>query len=411
MSIVTNTDAEIDLHVKKDLVDLLYKNFHLYLIAESIAAICCVMQLWNAANHIELMIWLSLSVVLSGFFRHILTFLYHYYDKHGKIDRVNYWQNLFNAGALLAAIIWGLCGYFFITITNELFRFIILIVLIAVAGAYNAVYLGVKSLYIVGVLPIFLFLFIILIMQNTFIFTVIAVAVVMMIWLTMKLSFGTTNSLSHSLWLQYKNKKLAENLFEENKKLDDANRKLQTEIKARLLTEKTLQKLATHDPLTGLSNRKLIHDRFTQSISRADRHHHCAALLMLDLDHFKAINDTFGHDVGDKLLVEVSNRLLHNIRKIDAIARLGGDEFCILTDDIEDIASVEELAKKLCTCFREPFDIVGHKIHITISVGISIYPDNGKDLFALFKSADIALYQTKNAGRNSYKFFESSQED
>src|SRR3989338_6027031 len=108
MSIVTNPDAEIDLHVKKALVDLLYKNFHLYLIAESIAAICFVMQLWNAANHIELMIWLSLSLVLSGFFRHILTFLYHYHDNHGKIHHINYWQNLFNAGALLAAIIWGL---------------------------------------------------------------------------------------------------------------------------------------------------------------------------------------------------------------------------------------------------------------------------------------------------------------
>lgn len=405
MSIVSNPDALIELRVKKALVDLLYKNFHLYLIAEAIAAICCVMQLWGVANHSELMIWLSLSLVMSGLSRHILTFLYHYFNRHGKIHRVNYWQNLFNAGALVAAIIWGLIGYFFITITNELFHFIIIILLIAVAGAYNAVYLGVKSLYIVGVLPILILLFIILIIQGTLIFTGIAAIVIVMIWLTMKLSFGATNSLSHSLWLQYKNKELAANLFEENKKLNNANQQLQTEVKARLFLEKTLQKLATHDPLTGLSNRKLFYDKITESFSRTDRHHHYAALLILDLDHFKEVNDTFGHDAGDKLLVELSNRLLKNIRKNDVIARLGGDEFCIFIEDIEHISSVEALAKKLCGCFNEPFDITDHKIHVTISIGISIYPDNGKDIDTLFKNADIALYKAKNSGRNKYKFF------
>jgi len=405
---VSHPEAAIELQVKRDLVNLLFKNFHLYLIAESIAAICVVMQLWGAANHTSLLMWLSLSIVFSGLFRHILTFYYHYYSRQGTTLHIDRWQNLFNAGALLAAIIWGSSGYFFITISDESYRLIILIVLVAVAGAYNAVYLGVKSLYIMGVLPILICLFIILIIQNTFIFNLSAVAVLMMIWLTMKLSFGVNSSLSHSLWLQYKNKELAKNLIEENIKLDDANHNLEIEIKARFLTEKTLEHLATHDPLTGLPNRTVFYKRFEQSLSRSDRHHHYAALLILDLDHFKEVNDTFGHVVGDKLLIEVSKRLLHNIRKIDAIARLGGDEFCILMDDIEQIASIEAFAKNLRDYFREPFDILGHTIHITVSIGIALYPDNGSEIVSLFKNADIALYQVKNAGRNNYKFFANS---
>jgi diguanylate cyclase (GGDEF)-like protein/PAS domain S-box-containing protein len=169
--------------------------------------------------------------------------------------------------------------------------------------------------------------------------------------------------------------------------------------------EETIRRLAYHDPLTGLPNRLLISDRLNMAIARAKRQRQYLAVLMLDLDKFKNVNDTLGHHMGDRLLQEVGERLAGFLRKGDTIARMGGDEFLILLPEIKNIGDSTMIARKIVDAFQNPFIIDSHEIHITTSVGIAIYPDSSEDVDALVKHADIAMYRAKDSGRNNYQLF------
>ncbi len=163
--------------------------------------------------------------------------------------------------------------------------------------------------------------------------------------------------------------------------------------------------LARHDFLTGLPNRMLLTERLSQAIGLAQRHHKQVALLFLDLDYFKHINDTLGHAIGDKLLQSVAERLSENVRATDTVCRQGGDEFVILLAEIEQSLDAAIIADKLLTAFAVPHLIGGQELHATLSIGISVYPDDGKDLDAIMQSADTAMYHAKACGRNNFQFF------
>jgi diguanylate cyclase (GGDEF)-like protein/PAS domain S-box-containing protein len=169
--------------------------------------------------------------------------------------------------------------------------------------------------------------------------------------------------------------------------------------------EETIRRLAYHDSLTGLPNRLLVSDRLNMAIARAKRHRQYLAVLMLDLDKFKDVNDTLGHHMGDRLLQDVGERLTGFLRKGDTIARMGGDEFLILLPEIKKIDDSIMIARKVVDAFQSPFIIDGHEIHITTSVGIAIYPDSSEDADTLVKHADIAMYKVKDSGRNNYRIF------
>ncbi|MDO8989027.1 MAG: EAL domain-containing protein [Sideroxyarcus sp.] len=166
-----------------------------------------------------------------------------------------------------------------------------------------------------------------------------------------------------------------------------------------------LEFLANHDTLTRLPNRLLLQDRFEQAIAIARRDHSKVAVLFLDLDNFKQVNDTLGHEQGDRLLVGVVERLQRCIREADTISRQGGDEFVILLTDIGDLCTVEAIAQNIIEGFADSFEIGGNILTASFSIGISIYPDDGNDFSSLLKHADTALYQAKDAGRNTYRFF------
>ncbi|WP_293776830.1 bifunctional diguanylate cyclase/phosphodiesterase [uncultured Oxalicibacterium sp.] len=189
----------------------------------------------------------------------------------------------------------------------------------------------------------------------------------------------------------------------------DARLESQTSILARSLAvanqELTLQ--ALQDNLTKLPNRTLLEDRLEQMLHKAAREHARFALMFLDLDGFKAINDSLGHHIGDLLLIEVANRIRHNIRGQDTAARLGGDEFVILIEitDPEDAATV---AGKLCDAINAPFHINQHDLGVSASIGITVYPEDGRTAHDLLVNADAAMYHTKGVGRNGYHFFETS---
>ena len=174
-----------------------------------------------------------------------------------------------------------------------------------------------------------------------------------------------------------------------------------TELK---ISEDRLRYLAYHDTLTGLPNRKLFHECLSQSIEWAHQNNQLVALLFLDLDGFKLINDTKGHDIGDLLLQTVAERLKRCLRSSDTVSRLGGDEFTVVLPGIPCLTDVAKVAEKILTTINQPFILQNHKIRISSSIGISVYPLNGEDIETLIKNADAAMYSAKELGKNNYTF-------
>jgi diguanylate cyclase (GGDEF)-like protein/PAS domain S-box-containing protein len=180
------------------------------------------------------------------------------------------------------------------------------------------------------------------------------------------------------------------------------------DVSAARATAEQIAHLAEHDFLTGLTNRMLLNDRISQAIALAPRHGKKVALLFLDLDGFKQINDSLGHLAGDKLLQSVAKRLQSCVRRTDTVCRLGGDEFVVLLFEVQQTEDAARLAGQILECVAESHSIDGHSLNVTGSVGISLYPDDGVDAASLLEAADSAMYQVKDNGRQGYKFFASA---
>jgi diguanylate cyclase (GGDEF)-like protein len=183
-------------------------------------------------------------------------------------------------------------------------------------------------------------------------------------------------------------------------------------LEVRLLHEaardhgKMLESLALNDPLTGLANRRLLTDRMSMALVHARRNKSAMAVVYLDLDGFKEINDMLGHGAGDVLLKMVAGRLVATVREEDTVARLGGDEFIIALWHISGTNYAAKVALKVIEAVSQPYDIEGHTVSITTSAGVGIYPSHGEDADTLIKSADLALYEAKRAGKNAYRISE-----
>jgi diguanylate cyclase (GGDEF)-like protein len=169
--------------------------------------------------------------------------------------------------------------------------------------------------------------------------------------------------------------------------------------------EQRLEHLANYDLLTNLPNRNLFMQHLQLAMNRAKRNQTQLAMLFMDLDNFKVINDTMGHDIGDLLLVNVADRLLKQMRESDIVVRMGGDEFIILLETIKDPLEVAVICEKIIELFSEPFVLQGHELFVTTSIGVSVYPDDGSDAQTLIKHADTAMYHSKEQGKNSFRFF------
>ena len=183
-----------------------------------------------------------------------------------------------------------------------------------------------------------------------------------------------------------------------NEQLEEANEQLE-EVNAQL------QHVATHDALSGLPNRLLLADRLNQAIASAERHHDRFAVLVVDLDRFKSINDSLGHLAGDAMLKEVGRRLALTLHKADTLARLGGDEFVLIINEISSAQDIEALASKLLVDIARPLKLSELELHTSASIGISVFPDDGADAETLLQHADAAMYHAKKSGRNAHQFF------
>jgi diguanylate cyclase (GGDEF)-like protein/PAS domain S-box-containing protein len=180
------------------------------------------------------------------------------------------------------------------------------------------------------------------------------------------------------------------------------------DITERKQTEEKIRQMAYHDSLTGLPNRKLFSDRLNIAIVQAQRNQKKVGIAMLDLDHFKDVNDTLGHTMGDLFLKATAERLHADLRKGDTIARFGGDEFVLILPDLETIEDAIQVAQKIVDSFCKPFLVDTHQLVVTTSIGIAVYPDDGTDDDILLRNADIAMYQAKQAGRARYQLYKKA---
>jgi diguanylate cyclase (GGDEF)-like protein len=192
---------------------------------------------------------------------------------------------------------------------------------------------------------------------------------------------------------------------ERTAQLMEANAKLQKENAERKQAEKRIRYMAHYDALTGLPNRVLLEDRIEQAIAHAQRDLTWVAVMFIDLDYFKHINDSLGHHVGDRLLQVVARRLEQCLRRGDSVARLGGDEFVLSVPSLQESNDIERIAQKVLDALDQSFHVDGHELQIGGSIGIAIYPCDGKDVETLMRAADTAMYHAKERGRSNYQFF------
>ena len=180
-----------------------------------------------------------------------------------------------------------------------------------------------------------------------------------------------------------------------------------SDIRNQIELREDLLHRANHHHLTGLPNRLLFYDRTKMAMRQAKRSGRRMALLFLDLDGFKAVNDNYGHSMGDSVLIEITRRLKNSLRDVDTMARIGGDEFAIMVSDVERPKDAAEVAEKILTTFRHPLRVKESEIAITASIGISVYPDDADNVDHLLHTADSAMYQIKSDGYNNYRFFQA----
>jgi len=192
---------------------------------------------------------------------------------------------------------------------------------------------------------------------------------------------------------------------ERTTELKNANEKLEMEVVERKVAEQRAQHLADHDALTGLPNRRLLEDRLTQALALSYRNRKQTAVMFVDLDRFKTINDSLGHSVGDVLLKEVARRLVKQLRVVDTICRTGGDEFVVVLPEIKRSADAAAVGQKIIENLSQPVKIEERELTVTPSIGIAVFPEDGRDAETLIRNADAAMYAAKEMGRANYQFF------
>ena len=395
----------------------------------NIFAACLVYLLLKNTSYAASSLWLSAGIIVFSLLRIVVSS--HYINKNKYKLKTYLYTHI--AFTLIIGSTWAIYEFMQHNPDDEALRnFVFLINFGLIAGSITTLSTY-RPAYLAYMLPQALAIFSVFIILGTVIYYYMAFAFVIFMSLMITTSFNINRGHKQEMLLKINNRQLINDLnneidaretiqkeLENNKReleikvrertrdLIDINENLERVIEKKEQAEQTLQYLAYNDELTGLPNRNTLVDRIGQSIKKSSRENHQMAILFLDLDRFKNVNDSLGHAVGDELLQEVATRLFSTLRNNDTISRNGGDEFVVVMEELSDTNEVINVAKKIISCLTETFAIQSHKIHLGVSVGISIYPTDGDAPLILLRNADTAMYRAKKAGGNQLQFYDES---
>lgn len=377
-----------------------------------------------------LIIWIALMCLIAC--TRILISKYFFIDQDNGFKRhdVKFWLNTYIASSFACGSGWASLVLFIPTTISPVSISVIYIIFFATMAATVTALPVILRAYYAYTTPIFLasFMFPFFIAsRETFYLSIASVIYFLFIISTGRL---LNKRYIHNFTLLIENEKLISKLHDEinrkeqaetkllnyqltleqtvaarTRELSETNKILVNEINERRRIQSNLKHLAHHDALTNLPNRLLLDARLNHAIERAKRSNLQVAVLFIDLDHFKTINDSLGHEVGDKLLISISKRLVNCIREDDTVARLGGDEFIIIIEQLHDISDLDALLKKIMQVTSETISIDDHDLTTSASIGISIYPDDGNNAEQLMRNADAAMYHAKENGRHRYHYY------
>jgi len=395
----------------------------------NIFAACLVFLLLRNTSYSANAIWLSTGIVLFSLIR---IFVSNHYLNKRKYDLRSY----LNIHIFLTFIIgstWAIYEFIQHQPGDEAIRNIVFLINFGLIAGSITTLSTYRGAYLAYMLPQAIAIFSVFILIGTEISYYMALAFFIFMSLMVSTSFNINRSHKNEINLTMSNKALINKLNvevvhrrrvqeelekhknsleltvdERTKDLVSINSNLEKVIEKKVIAEESLQYLAYHDELTGLPNRNLLVDRIGQSIKTSSRENQKMAIIFLDLDRFKMINDSLGHNVGDRLLQEVSSRLFDTLRDRDTVSRNGSDEFVVVLERLEDANEAVNVAQKIISRLIETFDIQSHKIHLGVSIGISIYPTDGDSPLLLLRNADTAMYRAKQAGGNQLQFYDQS---
>jgi len=300
------------------------------------------------------------------------------------------WCYLFIIGAFLSGISWGIIGSPLLLPNDSLQEALIMIILAGVCAGSVPAFAPVRRAALAFLIPAMLPLIIGFITTKDSIYLFLTLTLSAFFTYLVTLIFKTHQIIRDSIQLQFENDDLLKHLSDAKSQLELSNIRLKQD--------------ATHDPLTHVANRSLFETNFEAAIKMAAAEHKILALLYLDLDKFKEVNDKHGHDAGDQLLLIVVARLKNILRERDIVSRLGGDELTIILENIENVQAIADVAERVCEVIREPIMLKDAAVQVYASIGISIFPIDGDDMNTLLRVADRAMYYVKDHGGNNYHF-------
>jgi len=391
-----------------------------------IAAGVLVLSAFVVAGEFDLLSWFLPAFILFVGARFGLTLLFN----PGQSEKVHIrFANLYALASLFLGLSWGLLSLYYYDLNYEGFRIFLTVVNLGLitAGvgtlsvwmrAYHAFVIPqIVCLIIAHTLNLNIFVVLALIIYSWFIFLVAkntharfnqGSALIEENSLLIEQMDAEIQSRKQAQAELENSQSILEELIQQRTgELVEKNINLKEEQGKRSEAEKHLERIAYYDALTGLPNRSLLIERIKQALIKAKRHDDMIGVLFVDLDRFKSINDSFGHDIGDKLIVQVAERISDTLRESDLVARNGSDEFVILLEDMEDFREAFVVAEKVIECNFRSYQLSEHEIHIGSSIGISIYPSDGEDALELLKMADTAMYYAKEQGSNHFEFYSS----
>jgi len=377
-------------YVTKVAVDRIYDNARNGIIGHIVVLFLTALLFWNK---------IPTNIIVIGIVSHSFLILrrsylrYKYFkvkDDLLDLEEINSWMRKYRRCMFLSGLAFGLMIFFFQGLFSE-YHFLILTILIGLSagGLYT---LGeVFSIYASYVLAMLSTALVWMLLQDAYVYTVGAVLIIVAIYYYLSMARRYENNFKQIIIEQ-------RNVAQHMKK--------QEQMQDELLKQKDiLEYQATHDALTGLPNRTLFNDRLEQSIQKAKRNGTHIALFFIDLDHFKEINDSLGHHIGDEVLKVIASRLNLVIRLEDTLARLGGDEFTIIMENVQNVQYSIVFSQKILKVLLEPISINSQKLYLSSSIGISLFPQDTTDANNLLKYADTAMYKAKAEGRNNFQFY------